>query len=324
MPVCCADPVVLAACRFGLAPAALAVCRLGFGLLAFAACCFGLELAAFRVFDGAAISVLLPAAATRGRAFLAVSSEFPELLPGRLQHALGFVLGAALLHVADKPRQALLLLGDVKPVDGLGEPQVGIDACDDDAGVDSQNLDANQRNSHVRVDDQPFVKDRVDDIGESRGRWVCALCLQARRHWLLPPRVPARRRAARCGCSSLLDRPERCWRPGGRRPRPDARALAASRTCRSLAAWPLGETSSPSSSVTWYSSSRSSSSRSSSRSPAYFSSTSSSSWSRPSASGSSSADAASLSSTTSPSWITPRQPSISSGWRMALVMRWRR
>src|SRR5262245_32045842 len=235
MPVCCADPVVLAACRFGLAPAALAVCRLGFGLLAFAACCFGLELAAlaagrfallafaacclglepaalaacfgfelaavaafglgpaafglgpaalapvaacfgfelvaFRVFDGAAISVLLPAAATRGRAFLAVSSEFPELLPGRLQHALGFVLGAALLHVADKPRQALLLLGDVKPVDGLGEPQVGIDACDDDAGVDSQNLDANQRNSHVRVDDQPFVKDRVDDIGESRGRW---------------------------------------------------------------------------------------------------------------------------------------------------------
>ena len=42
------------------------------------------DLVAFRVFDGAAISVLLPAAAAAGRlAFPAVSGEFPELLPGR-------------------------------------------------------------------------------------------------------------------------------------------------------------------------------------------------------------------------------------------------
>src|SRR5215475_9178301 len=118
MPVCCFEPAAVAASRFGLELAALAAGRFGFGLPAFAACCFGLELVAlaaclgfglaamaarfgfelvaFRVFDGAAISVLLPAAATPGGlAFLAVPGELPELLPGRLQHALGFVLGAA-------------------------------------------------------------------------------------------------------------------------------------------------------------------------------------------------------------------------------------
>src|SRR5215831_1522413 len=125
---CLGLELALAVCRFCLEPAALAAGRFGFGLLAFAAPCFGLELVAlaacfafgladvaacfgfalvaFRVFDGAAISVLLPAAATPGGlAFLAISGEFPELLPGRLQHALGLVFGAALLHFADKPRQ---------------------------------------------------------------------------------------------------------------------------------------------------------------------------------------------------------------------------
>src|SRR5436190_23278229 len=122
MPVCCFELVAFAACRFGFVLVALAVCRFGLELAALAACfglelvafalaaCFGLELAAlavccfglelvafalaacfdfelvaFRVFDGAAISVLLPAAAASGRlAFLAVSGEVPELLPGRL------------------------------------------------------------------------------------------------------------------------------------------------------------------------------------------------------------------------------------------------
>src|SRR5213592_3525928 len=147
MPVCCFEPVALAVCCFGLELVALAACCFGLELVALAACCFGLELVALaaccfglelvalaaccfgfelvalRVFDGAAISVLLPAAAARGRlAVPAVSGKFPELLPSRLYHALGLVLCAALLHAADQLRQALLVMGDVKPVDGLREP----------------------------------------------------------------------------------------------------------------------------------------------------------------------------------------------------------
>src|SRR5690349_2783600 len=72
---------------------------------------FRADPAAFWVFGEAAISVLLPAAAARrGLLFLAVSGKVPELVPGRLQRTLCLVLGAALLHAPDKPRQAFLLL----------------------------------------------------------------------------------------------------------------------------------------------------------------------------------------------------------------------
>src|SRR5215469_13410302 len=122
------------------------------------------------VFDDVAISVLLAAPAARDRLALGltVPGEIPELLPGRFQNALCLVLGTALLHVSDQLRQARLVLGDVQPVDCLGEPEVGIHAGDDDARVDGQKLDADQRNPHVRVDDQPLIQDRVDDVSEAR------------------------------------------------------------------------------------------------------------------------------------------------------------
>src|SRR5262245_58888790 len=78
--------------------------------------------------------VLLPAAAARTLA-LAVCGILAELFARRLERAPCLVLGAAFLHVPDQPRQAFLLLGDVEPVDGLGESQVGVDARDDNARV---------------------------------------------------------------------------------------------------------------------------------------------------------------------------------------------
>jgi hypothetical protein len=125
---------------------------------------------AFLVFGDVVISILLATPAARGRLalLLAVPGEVPELLPGRLEHALGLVLGPALLHVSDQLRQRLLLLGDIQPVDGFGEPEVGIHAGDDDPRVYGQQLDAHQRNADIRVDDQPFVQDRVDHVGKTR------------------------------------------------------------------------------------------------------------------------------------------------------------
>src|SRR5882757_9534738 len=66
------------------------------------------------------MSVLLPAATAGALSLaLAVVREVPQLVGGGIEHALGLVLGAAFLHFADEPRQALLLLADVQAVDGL-------------------------------------------------------------------------------------------------------------------------------------------------------------------------------------------------------------
>src|SRR3954447_12177927 len=62
-----------------------------------------------------------PSAPPAGRAllFARVRGEVAKLVARRVQRALGLVLGAAFLHVADQAGQPLLLLGDVEPVDRL-------------------------------------------------------------------------------------------------------------------------------------------------------------------------------------------------------------
>ena len=60
-------------------------------------------------------------------------------------------------------------MDDVEPVDGLGEPQVGVDAGDHDARVDGQDLDPDQRDPDEGVDDDALVQDDLDDVGEPAG-----------------------------------------------------------------------------------------------------------------------------------------------------------
>src|SRR5215470_19903004 len=79
------------------------------------------------------MSVHLPAATASALSLSLAIGKVPQLLGGAVDHAFGLVLGAAFLHVADEPGQALLLLADVQPVDGLGETQVRVDARDDHA-----------------------------------------------------------------------------------------------------------------------------------------------------------------------------------------------
>ena len=62
------------------------------------------------------------------------------------------------------------LLRQVKPVHGLRETQVGVDTGNDNACIDSQDLDADKGNPEIDVDHQALVQDRVDDIGETAGR----------------------------------------------------------------------------------------------------------------------------------------------------------
>ena len=58
-------------------------------------------------------------------------------------------------------------MDDVEPVDGLGEPQVGVDAGDHDACVDGQDLDPDERDTDEGVDDDALVQDDLDDVGEA-------------------------------------------------------------------------------------------------------------------------------------------------------------
>src|SRR5205085_671342 len=44
--------------------------------------------------------------------------------------------------------------------------QVGVDACDHDARVDRDELDADDSDPHVRIDHEPLVENKVDDVRE--------------------------------------------------------------------------------------------------------------------------------------------------------------
>src|SRR6185503_7707487 len=51
-------------------------------------------------------------------------------------------------------------------------PQVGVDGGDDDARFDRDQVDANERHAHPRVDDDSFVQDAVEYIDEARATWT--------------------------------------------------------------------------------------------------------------------------------------------------------
>src|SRR5262245_24149961 len=199
------------------------------------------------------MSVSLPAGAPTGTLPALRVRELAELVACRLDGTLGLVLCAVLLQVPDEPLQALLLLRDVEPVDGFGEPQVGVDAGDDDPGVDGDELDADQRHPHVRVEHEPLVQDGVDDVGEPRrlrALRVAAPWLRCDGHCLFlrsvalpaadgaeryrdPPRATPWR--ARCGA-----RPRLPPRAGARRRPPEAAASVSSSPSSSCtASWSL-------------------------------------------------------------------------------------
>jgi hypothetical protein len=52
----------------------------------------------------------------------------------------------------------------IKAVDGLGKMQIGIDTGDNDARVDGENLDADQRHPHIGVDNQSFVENQIEYV----------------------------------------------------------------------------------------------------------------------------------------------------------------
>ena len=68
--------------------------------------------------------------------------------------------------------QLSLCLGQIKPVHGLGETQVGVDTGDDDARIYREQLDAYKGDTNVDIDHQALVEDGVDDIGEAARRWA--------------------------------------------------------------------------------------------------------------------------------------------------------
>ena len=66
--------------------------------------------------------------------------------------------------------QVVLGLAQIKPVDSLGESQVGVDTGNDDACIYRQQLDPYKGDPDVDVDHQAFVQDGVDDIRQAAGR----------------------------------------------------------------------------------------------------------------------------------------------------------
>jgi hypothetical protein len=79
--------------------------------------------------------------------------------------------GLARLLVFDEAEQAngLLVGGDVEPVYGLGEAQVGVHAGDHNPRVKGQYLDADQRQADLGVDHDASVEDQFEHIGQATG-----------------------------------------------------------------------------------------------------------------------------------------------------------
>src|SRR5690606_38605900 len=63
----------------------------------------------------------------------------------------------------------------------LGESQVRVDTRDDDAGIDGEQLGADERDPHVGVDHHALVENDVDDFSESARRRPFQLAAPATR-----------------------------------------------------------------------------------------------------------------------------------------------
>src|SRR3954454_17832393 len=94
-----------------------------------------------------------------------------HLVAGARQCAFRLLRSATLGQVADQLWQPLGVGRglQVEPVGRLGETEVGVDARDDDARVDRQQLDTDEGDADVRVDDEAFVEDKLEDVGETAG-----------------------------------------------------------------------------------------------------------------------------------------------------------
>jgi hypothetical protein len=94
----------------------------------------------------------------------------------RLDGAFGLPFRSTLCDIPDRLGKPLRpCLGQVKPVYGLGETQVGIDTGNDDARIDRQDLDADKRDADVDIDYEALVQDGVDDVSEAAGRGALAI-----------------------------------------------------------------------------------------------------------------------------------------------------
>src|SRR5262249_26226997 len=81
-------------------------------------------------------------------------------------HAFRISVPAAVVVAAQLLQPCGLGLRQVEPVHRLREAQVRVDAGNDDARVDRDQLDPDHGDPHLRVDDEPLVEDQVDDVGE--------------------------------------------------------------------------------------------------------------------------------------------------------------
>jgi len=87
-------------------------------------------------------------------------------LPDSCQGAPRLVPCTALRDAAEQIRQALRpVLCQVETIDSFGEPQVSVNARDDDPGVDCQNFDSHEGDPDIDIDDQSLVEDEVDNFG---------------------------------------------------------------------------------------------------------------------------------------------------------------
>src|SRR5437763_743892 len=88
--------------------------------------------------------------------------------------------------------------GEIQPVHGLREPQVGIDARHHDAGVHREELDPHERDAHERVDDEALVEQDVEHVGQAARP---AAALGRRRGWCHHRHGPHPSRSSCCAAS---------------------------------------------------------------------------------------------------------------------------
>jgi hypothetical protein len=60
-------------------------------------------------------------------------------------------------------------VGDIEPVARFGEPKVGVHTGDHDPDIHREDLNPHQCDTGVQVDDQPFLEDQIDHIGQAAG-----------------------------------------------------------------------------------------------------------------------------------------------------------
>src|SRR4051794_37308803 len=98
----------------------------------------------------------------------------------------GLLGGPLLLQVPDELTEVLpALFVQVEPVGRLGEAQIGVHTGHDDAGVDGQQLDADEGDPDVGIDHEPVVEDDVHDIGETAGCGALEVAAPTSLHGLL-------------------------------------------------------------------------------------------------------------------------------------------